>query len=270
VIVVDSASTDETVAIARGAEGAHVIDLGENVGFGLASNRGVAEVETPVTALLNPDVELLDDSLLRLAAEAVDAPERLLAPLVLGSDGSRQDSVHPGPGSVPALAGALLPFTRLPARIAAPMAPWRASAPRRVGWAVGCALVARTETLRRLGPFDERIFLYGEDLELGLRARDAGIETWFWPAARVLHHGAHATLPAFGEEPFEPLARSRREAIALRRGRGQVLVDDVAQAVTFGSRIAGKLALGHETARERRQLGALRRVRREARGTGRG
>ena len=264
VIVVDSASADETVAIARGAECAQVIELGENVGFGRASNRGVAEVEAPVSALLNPDVELLDDSLLRLAAEAVrgDAPERLLAPLVLASDGSRQDSVHPGPGTAPALAAALLPFTRLPARIAAPMAPWRACTPRRVGWAVGCALVARTETLRRLGPFDERIFLYGEDLELGLRARDAGIRTWFWPAARVLHHGAHATIAAFGEEPFEPLARSRREAIALRRGPGHVLVDDVAQAVTFGSRIAGKRALGGEAARERRQLQALLAARR--------
>src|SRR2546421_103321 len=75
--------------------------LGRNVGFGAACNRGVAAVQEPVTVVLNPDVELLDDSLLLLAAEAMraDRPERLLAPLVLSPDGSRQDTVHPLPTS---------------------------------------------------------------------------------------------------------------------------------------------------------------------------
>jgi GT2 family glycosyltransferase len=144
------------------------------------------------------------------------------------------------------------------------MAPWRAAAARRVGWAVGSALVARTETLRRLGPFDERIFLYGEDLELGLRAGDAGIETWLWPSARVLHHGAHATGQAFGEEPLELLARARREAIARRQGRAQVLLDDFVQAVTFSSRLAGKRVLGRPAGRELRQLHALIAARKDA------
>jgi N-acetylglucosaminyl-diphospho-decaprenol L-rhamnosyltransferase len=144
------------------------------------------------------------------------------------------------------------------------MAPWRASRPRRVGWAVGCALVARTETLRRLGPFDERIFLYGEDLELGLRAADAGIETWFCPTARVLHHGGHATLEAFGEEPLRLLATARRDAIARRGVTRDVLVDDLTQVVTFSSRIAGKAAVRRSSARERHQLRALLTARRGA------
>ena len=264
VVVVDCASSDGTVAAARRSPVARVLALDENVGFGRANNHGLAEVDAGVTALLNPDVELLDGSLLRLAEEAArrDARERLLAPLVVGGDGVRQDTVHPAPGSPAGLAGALLPFTRLPAAVAVPMAPWRASSPRRVGWAVGCALLARTETLRALGPFDERIFLYGEDLELGLRAGDAGVETWFWPAARVLHHGAHAAGAAFGEEPVELLARARRDALALRRGRGVVALDDVTQALTFGSRMLGKRLLGRDAARERRQLAALRRARR--------
>lgn len=267
VLVVDCASSDDTVARAESSPVARVIALNENVGFGRGCNRGVAEVQAPVTALLNPDVELLDDSLLSLAGEAArgDGPGRLLAPLVLGTDGTRQDSVHPLPGSMAALTGSLLPFTLLPAGAAVAMAPWRAASPRRVGWAVGCAVLARTETLRRLGPFDDRIFLYGEDLELGLRAADTGVETWFCPGARVLHHGAHATIPAFGAEPVELLATARRQAIALRRGGGRVLLDDFAQALTFGSRIAARRALGRSAERERRQLRALREVRRKAR-----
>ena len=69
------------------------------------------------------------------------------------------------------------------------LAPWLATRPRRVGWAVGAALVGQTRTLRGLGPFDETIFMYGEDMDLGLRATRAGVETWFWPSARVLHYG---------------------------------------------------------------------------------
>jgi GT2 family glycosyltransferase len=267
VIVVDCASSDETVAIAGGYVSARVVALDQNVGFGRACNRGIAEVGEPVTALLNPDVELLDDSLLSLCAEARsrDQAERLLAPLVLSGDGSRQDSVHPVPGSAVEVLRALAPFTRLPGRVAAPLAPWRARAPRRVGWAVGAALAARTETLRRLGPFDERIFLYGEDLELGLRADEAGVETWFWPSARVLHHGAHATRAAFDGEPFELLARGRREVVERRLGGRRAVVDDAAQALTFSSRIAARLALGRPAARERRQLAALLDARRARR-----
>jgi len=130
-----------------------------------------------------------------------------------------------------------------------------------VGWAVGCALAARTETFRRLGPFDGTIFMYGEDLELGLRASEHGVETWFWPQARVLHHRAHSSRREFGGEPFELLATGRRDVVARRLGRSRVKLDAVAQAVTFASRIAVKRALGRPVERERRQLSALSRAR---------
>ncbi len=105
VVVVDNASSDDSASVARSA-GATVVALETNVGFGAACNRGVGAVRAPITALINPDVELLDDSLLSLATELGrdDRPERLLAPLVLNDDGSRQDSVHPVPGSGPDLA----------------------------------------------------------------------------------------------------------------------------------------------------------------------
>jgi len=141
------------------------------------------------------------------------------------------------------------------------LAPWRSTVPRRVGWAVGCALVARTETLRRLGPFDETIFMYGEDMELGLRAAGAGIETWFWPAARVLHHRAHSSRQAFGGEPLQRHARARHDVVSRRLGRRHADLDDAAQALTFASRLALKRVLGRPADREGLQLAALRAVR---------
>jgi N-acetylglucosaminyl-diphospho-decaprenol L-rhamnosyltransferase len=264
-VVVDSASSDETLEVARGAgSGARVqtIAVESNVGFGRGCNIGVAAVTQDVTALVNPDVELLDDSLLALAGEALQPPERLLAPLVLNADGSRQDTVHPRPTSPSDLGRVLVPAGLAPRRAALPLAPWRSNRPRRVGWAVGCALVARTDTLRRLGPFDERIFLYYEDLDLALRAGEQGVPTWFCPSAQVLHHRAHSSDKEFGGEPFELLARARREVVARRLGRRRAGLDDAAQAATFTSRIIGKRLLGRPASRERRQLEALVRVRR--------
>jgi N-acetylglucosaminyl-diphospho-decaprenol L-rhamnosyltransferase len=269
VVVVDCASADGSAEVAREWATRGHLDvcirvLGENLGFGRGSNRGVAEVDRGVTALVNPDVELVDDSLLAVGWEAArgDAPERLLAPLVLSSDGSRQDTVHPSPGSAAELVFSLVPPAAIPGRLGVALAPWRSRRPRRVGWAVACALVARTSTLRRLGPFDERIFMYGEDLELGLRAGAAGIETWFWPGARVLHHQAHSSARAFGGEPFERHAHGRHDAIRRCRGPRAAAVDDATQAVTFASRLALKNVLGRSAERERRQLQALRSARR--------
>jgi N-acetylglucosaminyl-diphospho-decaprenol L-rhamnosyltransferase len=263
VVVIDSASADDSLEVAR-ADGAVTVALDENVGFGRACNRGLEEITAPIAALVNPDVEMLDDSLLALATEAMrrDRPERLLAPLVLCPDGSRQDTVHPVPGSVADLVRAVISPAVVPGRPGAWLAPWRASSPRRIGWTVGCALVAQTDTLRRLGPFDERIFLYGEDLDLGLRAAAAGVESWFWPAGRVVHHRAHSTRAAFGGEPFELLARARHEAVARRLGRRRATLDDAAQAVTFGSRIVLKRIIRRSAGRERRQLDALLKARR--------
>jgi N-acetylglucosaminyl-diphospho-decaprenol L-rhamnosyltransferase len=263
VVVVDCASADGSVEVARRA-GTIGVALEENLGFGRACNVGVAQVGHPVTALVNPDVELLDDSLLGIGWEALrgDAPERLLAPLVLSADGSRQDTVHPAPASAADLARSLIPPGAVPRRLGVALAPWRSTRPRPVGWAVGCALVARTETLRRLGPFDERIFMYGEDLELGLRASADGIDTWFWPSSRVLHHRAHASRREFGGEPFERHAQGRHDAVLRCRGRRAAAVDDAAQAITFTSRMALKAALGRAATRERRQVRAVRSLRR--------
>jgi N-acetylglucosaminyl-diphospho-decaprenol L-rhamnosyltransferase len=258
-VVVDSGSSDGGVELARrwrdGA--AQVLVLGRNTGFGPAVNAGLALVDEQVAALLNPDVEVTDASLAALAEEALRAPERLLVPLVLRRDGSREDNAQREPGDAALLVHALLPGALLPRRLGAAVEPWRSARPCRAGWPVGSAIVARTETLRRLGPFDERAFMYAEDLDLGLRAADAGIETWFWPAARVVHAGAHSSIRAFGGEPFELLARRRREVVRERRGAGRARADDLLQALTLADRMLLKRLTRRDTKRERRRLAAL-------------
>jgi len=265
VVVADSGSSDGSADAARAQAGVEVVELRENVGFGRATNAGLARVADPVTLLLNPDVELLDGSLATLAAELMrrGAPERLLGPQVVRTDGTLEDSAQLRPTSAAAALGALLPPAALPGPLRERVEPWRASGPRRVDWLVGCCLAGRTDTLRRLGPFDERIFLYAEDLDLGLRAGALGVQSWFWPSARVLHRGQHATSAVWAGEPFELKARQRRAVVHERLGPARGRLDDSLQLATFAGRGALKRMLRRPADRERRQLEALRAVRGE-------
>jgi hypothetical protein len=78
----------------------------------------------------------------------------------------------------------------------------------------------------------------------------------------VLHHRAHSSTQEFGGEPFERLARARRDVIARRLGPRAALADDLTQTIAFASRLVAKRLLGGETSRERQQLRALRSARR--------
>jgi N-acetylglucosaminyl-diphospho-decaprenol L-rhamnosyltransferase len=254
--VVDAGSTDASTEVAR-ASGATVIEQ-PNIGYGAAANQGVKQAQTEVTLVLNPDIELIDSSIDTLTAEATRHPDRILVPLTLLPNGSRQEIAHHGPAGWSDLAIALGPPAALPSPLRTKVQPWRASTPTRVDWPVGACIAARTETLKQLGPFDPSIFLYAEDMDLGLRAREAGIETWFWPAARVLHHQSHTTKRAFGGEPYERLARQRHDIVERRLGPRAAARDDLLQALTFANRVALKRLLRQPADRERAQLAALR------------
>jgi N-acetylglucosaminyl-diphospho-decaprenol L-rhamnosyltransferase len=254
-IVVDSGSRDDGPALAA-SRGAEVLALEGNRGFGAGSNAGIERVTDTVTAFVNPDIELLDDGLSRLAADAA-AGGALLAPRLLNADGSVQDSAHPLPGKLEALLPALLPRRVLPVRYE----PWRSDAARVVGWAVAACIVGRTDELRVLGPFDPDAFLFYEDLELCLRARRAGIATILRPDVAVRHSGGASTGRALTQDrDLELRARRRREVMAAE-GRVPLILDDVSEGLTFALRAAARGLTGGG-ALERRRLRALLRARR--------
>ena len=236
VIVVDTASTDDGAERAR-EWAAEVIELDHNPGFGAANNAGVQRATGEVTALLNPDVELLDDGLATLA-ERAKITRALLAPRLLNDDGTIQDSAHPAPGTWREVGRALVPpALQRPA--------WRWEDVRQVGWVTAAALLGRTEVLRGLGPFDPGAFLWYEDMDLCLRAESVELH----PDIALRHTGGHST----GED-FETRARRRREVVEERLGKAARRRDDLAQAITFARAAPFK-------PRARAQLGALRRAR---------
>lgn len=238
VIVVDTGSTDGGPQVAAD-RGHQVVELPGNPGFGGANNAGVQQAGHDVTVLLNPDIELLDDGIVRLVEDARSA-DALMFPRLLNPDGSIQDSAHPVPGTIREVVRALTP------RLGEP---WRAPEPTCVGWAIAAAIAAKTRLLRSLGPFDPEGFLFYEDMELCLRA---GVPSCLVPDVVLTHAGGHSThaLDRLSDE-----ARRRREVVLKTRGRRAQQLDDLAQAITFARAVAFRR-------RAREQLRALRAARR--------
>ncbi|HTE58996.1 MAG TPA: glycosyltransferase [Solirubrobacteraceae bacterium] len=259
VVVVDTGALDGGAELAA-AWGAEVLERRDNPGFGAASNAGLERARHDVSVLLNPDCELLDGSLAKLAALARAHARALHAPRLLNVDGSTQRSAHPLPGTLGALLGAALHAPLLPRPLRDRLEPYRAEHARTVGWAIGACLAGATATLRRLGPFDPAAHLFAEDMELCLRARAAGMPTVLHPQLRVRHTGGHAILRE--GEPFDVLAARRRAVVGATLGRRALALDDGAQALTFASRAAGHALLGGHAGRPARQLAALARARR--------
>jgi len=191
VICADSGSSDDGAEVAS-RWGAELVVMDGNPGFGAANNAAIELVRKEVTVLLNPDVLLLDDGLAQLAQVAAQK-RALIAPKLLNTDHSVQESAHPLPGGFNGYLAALTPPRLLPPRLRNRLQPFRAGNSLEVGWAIGAALAARTELLRQLGPFDPEQFLFGEDMELCLRARALGAPTIFDPSVALIHSGAHTS-----------------------------------------------------------------------------
>lgn len=252
VICVDSGSGDAGPETA-GEFGAELIRMDGNRGYGASCNAGVAAATEDVTVLLNPDTRLLDNGLLRLA-RAAEGNRVVLAPRLLNSDGSVQRSAHPLPGGVSSLLAAVIPPRALPAAFGRRLEPFRSPAPVEVGWAIGACLVAPTALLRELGPFDPSVFLYGEDMDLCLRARAAGAQVVYRPDVVVMHEGGHSTSSALATpDRLQMQARRRREVVAAQLGSHALARDDMAQRLTFRIRAS----VGRHRRENLAQLAAL-------------
>lgn len=234
-----------------------------NVGFGAAANDGVTAARSEAVVLLNPDTEVLDDGLGRLAAAALER-RAILGPRLLNPDRSPQPSASGSPVGALPWVRALLPGALHPAALRARTEPWRLERPARASWLTGACLAAPRELMCALGPFDPAIELFAEDMDLGLRAAAAGIESWFRPdLCALVHHGSASTELRFAaHEAFEMSARYRtavlRRAYGERRERRAAL----AEQLHLGVRAMAKRALDRDAAaRDAALLAALREAR---------
>lgn len=201
VIVVDNASTDQTVEIARRHD-ATVIANPDNRGFAAAANQGFTAATTPHVLLLNPDVTLAEGRDELIAAAKDGAATGMLTDV----DGKPQTGFSirrlPTPA---ALSFEALGFNRL-----FPGNPvnrhWRAldldlSVPRDVHQPPGAFLLVRREAWTSIGAFDESFRpIWFEDVDFCKRLLEAGFQIRYTPAARATHAGAHSIRQMDGGE----------------------------------------------------------------------
>ena len=256
-LFVDNHSTDGTVdAIGSVAPASRVISLPQNIGFGRACNVGVRAAQSEVVCLLNPDSVVVDDSLHALAELA--ATERaLFAPLLLNEDGTPQISARPPLGGWEAILLSFWPGRLMPGRLRRRCEPWRYEERLSVGWVSGACVVARTDVLLELGPFDEELFLYGEDADLSLRAWRAGVPVVSaGDLARVVHLGGRSGARAFGDTGMQRKVEARWWVVRKRLGAHRAALDLTAQCLGHSTRWIAKRLLGRDAAVHALWLGA--------------
>ena len=202
VILADNGSTDgapERAVASR--EGVELLRTGGNLGYGTAANRALATLPPGYgwVVVANPDIEWKPGSL----DDLLDAGHRWpragsLGPLIREPDGTVYPSARLlpslGRGIGHALLGRLWPAN-----------PWTRSyrqsstaslVERPAGWLSGSCLLVRRAAFEAIGGFDERYFMYFEDVDLGDRLGQAGWLNVYVPSAEVVHLGGHATSKA--------------------------------------------------------------------------
>jgi len=258
-VVVDNASTDDAESAARTWKGeVDFLRLEANRGFGAANNVGVERARHDAVVMLNPDTELTDASLDGLAAVALEL-HALVGPRVRFPDGSLQPSASgPEVGGWPWVR-AVLPGAVTPRRMLRYTEPCRLEERARVQWLTGACIAGPRDVLRRLGPFDPAMHLYGEDLDLGLRAGLAGVPSYICPdVCTVIHHGGGSSSLVYGSRDGWRADGTKQWRAVLRRtyGRRRETLGWWALTLNLGLRAAAKLVLGRRTPRDRSAFGA--------------
>jgi hypothetical protein len=195
-VVVDNGSTRATRDLVERDFPQVRVLVSPNRGFAHANNEALRTVEARYVLFLNPDTELLEGTLGGLVAE-------LDARTDVGLAGVRQldvdNTVYPTMRRFPSVTRALgdaLGLERLGLRPASlgerELVDGRYDERFESDWTIGSFMLARSEALEAVGGFDERFFMYSEEVDLCLRITRGGWKIAHLPTMTILHHGSSA------------------------------------------------------------------------------
>ena len=204
-IIVDNGSIDGSIEMLNGMINRlrfplQIIRNNRNLGFCGANNQGIAAARGEWIALLNNDAEAAPDWLEKMYGAVPNRDDYgMIACKILVYEDRRKidkaghliylDGQNRGRGSGQRDQGQ---FDRV----------------EEILWPDGCAALYRRSMLVQIGAFDEDLFAYGDDAELGMRARVAGWKCLYVPSAVVYHHRG-ATLGLFSSRRIELIERNR-------------------------------------------------------------
>lgn len=198
VMVVDNASSDGSCeAVRKTFPKIEVVQSDKNLGFAGGNNLGLKRVRSKYCLLLNSDTEVLDGSLDNL----IDFMERMGFGIGSCKLLNKNKSLQPNAGDLPLglplffwIAGwdDVLPFIKKLLPSFHRQFSDYYSEERKVGWVSGAAMVIRIDVTKKIGLLDETIFMYGEDVEYCLRAKQAGFQTGWTDRAKIIHLGGRS------------------------------------------------------------------------------
>jgi GT2 family glycosyltransferase len=234
----------------------HLIRANRNLGFAAANNRAFAIARGRYIVALNSDAFIGADALRHAVAHMDDNPRAGLAGgRLVGLDASWQFSA----GMFPSLLNKLLVMSGLAARnsksrfFGRSIRSWADPLqPASVDWVPGAFMIARREVLEKVGYFDERFFLYFEEIDLCRRVRAAGYEVWYWPDIVVTHVGggsARKSPMSVSEVGTQvTLWRMRSELLYYRKHHGALAAWGAMTMETWWHRLrALRRTLSHNT-----------------------
>jgi N-acetylglucosaminyl-diphospho-decaprenol L-rhamnosyltransferase len=248
VVVVDNGSSDGSAAAID--KQATLLCPGENLGYARAANLGIDTTDAPVVAVCNPDLEVQPGTAAAILARLDAEPELAAAgPLIRNPDGTIYPSARAVPRLRDAVGHGLLglvwptnPFTRRYRQLDAD--------PRRrrdVDWVSGAAIWLRRDAIDAVGGWDERYFMYVEDVDLCWQLRRAGWRIGYEPGGTVTHAQGATTA----KHPYRMIAEHHRSLLrfAAKRWRGMKRLA-LAPAAAFLALRAG-LAMAEHALRRR-------------------
>jgi GT2 family glycosyltransferase len=193
ITVQDNASHDNVDRVQETFPDVKVVRYSRNMGFSKAVNKAIEGGVSPYVAILNPDT-LMKHGFLGEVVSYIEMNHDvgIVGPKILNSDGSVQGSARSFPTPLTALFGRnsllsrLFPDNRLTgANILTTKCDGKT--PMEVDWVSGACMVIRRRAIERVGPLDERFFLYWEDADWCRRMWDAGWKVVYYPQASVEH-----------------------------------------------------------------------------------
>lgn len=197
IIVVDNASSDDSVRVLQAIPGIRLMGSPENLGFAKANNLGSQHSSGKVLLFLNPDTELNSPAINRLNTALKSSPSvGIVGCRLLNSDLSLQTScIQP----IPTILNQIMDIEVLKLRFPQ-IQMWGIEAlftdregPVPVEAVCGAGLMIKREVFERVGLFSKDYFMYGEDLDLCDKVRKAGWQVCYVADVTIVHHGGQST-----------------------------------------------------------------------------
>lgn len=195
VIVLDNASADGSAdEIEARFPDVRLIRVDSNLGFAKGNNLAAQSAEGTYLLLLNPDTLVLDGAIDGIVDFAKSTPQAgIWGGRTLFGDGTLNPSSCWQKLTLWNLfcsaAGLSTVFPNSSRLNSGAYGGWGRNTVRQVDIVTGCFFLIRREDWQRLGGFDERFFMYGEEVDFCLRAHKIGFRPLFTPDAKIIHYG---------------------------------------------------------------------------------